>query len=173
LNKTCKIVISDEVNVSIKGLELEDRKKLVKKFKILDPTARFRPAYKLGRWDGSVSFFGLGGNTYLNLLESILVYIYDRHYDVEVEDLRNSPELIFDQVDENFWGDKVWPKGHPKEGELISLRDYQVEIINTFLKNPQSLQSISTGAGKCRTYDSTLLIEIENSDFANFLINKK
>ncbi len=173
MNKICKIVITDEVNVSIKGLELEDRKKLVKKFKILDPTARFRPAYKLGRWDGSVSFFGLGGNTYLNLLESILVYLYDRHYDVEVEDLRNSSELIFDQVDENFWGDKVWPKGHPKAGELISLRDYQVEIINTFLKNPQSLQSISTGAGKCRTYDSTLLIEIENSDFANFLINKK
>jgi superfamily II DNA or RNA helicase len=33
-------------------------------------------------------------------------------------------------------------------GESIQLRDYQVEIINNFLTNPQSLQEIATGAGK-------------------------
>ena len=45
-------------------------------------------------------------------------------------------------------GDKTWPKGHPAEGEKIRLRDYQVEVINNFLENPQSLQEVATGAGK-------------------------
>ena len=33
-------------------------------------------------------------------------------------------------------------------GQPIKLRDYQVEIVNNFLKNPQCLQEIATGAGK-------------------------
>ena len=34
------------------------------------------------------------------------------------------------------------------EGQPIVLRDYQVEIINNFLKNPQCIQEVATGAGK-------------------------
>ena len=44
-----------------------------------------------------------------------------------------------------------WPKGHPREGEPIMLRDYQVDAINRFIDNPQSLQEIATGAGKTIT----------------------
>ena len=44
-----------------------------------------------------------------------------------------------------------WPEGHPAEGEEIILRDYQVEAINNFANNPQSLQQIATGAGKTIT----------------------
>jgi superfamily II DNA or RNA helicase len=33
-------------------------------------------------------------------------------------------------------------------GQPIMLRDYQVEIINNFLENPQCIQEIATGAGK-------------------------
>jgi hypothetical protein len=51
------------------------------------------------------------------------------------------------------------------------LRDYQVEAINNFLANPQSLQQIATGAGKCRTYDSTMDIDVGNSEFAEYLLN--
>jgi superfamily II DNA or RNA helicase len=46
------------------------------------------------------------------------------------------------------FSDKVWPKGHTQEGEPIMLRDYQVEIVNNFLKNPQCIQEVATGAGK-------------------------
>jgi superfamily II DNA or RNA helicase len=42
----------------------------------------------------------------------------------------------------------VWPKGHEREGQPIVLRDYQVEIVNNFLENPQCLQEVATGAGK-------------------------
>jgi superfamily II DNA or RNA helicase len=51
-------------------------------------------------------------------------------------------------VDENSYGHVLWPKGHPQQGQPMQLRDYQVEIINTFLENPQCIQEVATGAGK-------------------------
>ena len=60
---SCKLVIKDEVNVKFENLSLEWRKRLSNKFKYEIPYARHLPAVKLGRWDGKVSFFGLGGTT--------------------------------------------------------------------------------------------------------------
>lgn len=181
---TCKIIIQDEVNVSIKGLSLDTRKALVKKFKFVDPTARYRPAYKLGRWDGSISFFGLGGTTYLAILEEVLVFLEAHDYSIELEDLRKSPQLSFEPVTEDFWGDRCWPKGHRFEGQPIRLRNDQVDVINIFLENPQCIQSIITGAGKtivtatlvkvCEKYGRTVtivpnksLVEQTEEDFVN------
>ena len=70
--KSCKLIIKDEVNLKVEGLPIEVRRKLVNAFKYQDPTARYRPSYQLGRWDGSVTLFGLGGNGYLNQLPKIL-----------------------------------------------------------------------------------------------------
>jgi superfamily II DNA or RNA helicase len=70
-------------------------------------------------------------------------------YDIELDDLRDyTTTFSFDKVSEDTFKDKNWPKGHPKEGESVVLRDYQIEIVNNFLENPQSLQEIATGAGK-------------------------
>ena len=66
----------------------------------------------------------------------------------EVEDQREKVDLAFTTVDKDYLKDKVWPKGHVAEGQNIELRDYQVEVINNFLKTPQSLQEVATGAGK-------------------------
>ena len=52
-----KLIIRDEVNVKIEGLDLVERKKLVDKFKYEIPGARYQPAVRLGRWDGKVAFF--------------------------------------------------------------------------------------------------------------------
>jgi superfamily II DNA or RNA helicase len=51
-------------------------------------------------------------------------------------------------MSETTFSNKTWPKGHPIEGQPIELRDYQVEIINNFLENPQCIQEVATGAGK-------------------------
>jgi superfamily II DNA or RNA helicase len=51
-------------------------------------------------------------------------------------------------VSEDTFKHKNWPEGHPIAGQPVVLRDYQISIINEFLKNPQSLQEIATGAGK-------------------------
>ena len=148
---SCKIIIKDEVNVKIENLDLTARKALVRKFKYEDPTARYRPAYKLGRWDGTVSFFGLGGTTYLSLLPQVLEYLESKNYYIELEDFRIEKKLEFLRIFEDFWGEKTWPEGHRFSGELIRLRDDQVEVINKFLENPQCIQEIATGFGKTIT----------------------
>jgi len=172
------------VNVKIENLDLDTRKALVRKFKYEDPTARYRPAYKLGRWDGTVSFFGLGGTTYLSMLPQVLEYLEEKNYYIELEDLRNSTELKFDEISEDFWGEKCWPTGHRFAGQPIRLRDDQVEVINKFLSNPQCIQEIATGFGKtittatlakiCEKYGRTVtivpnksLVEQTEEDFIN------
>jgi superfamily II DNA or RNA helicase len=181
---TCKIIIKDEVNVKIENLDLDTRKALVKKFKYEDPTARYRPSYKLGRWDGAINFFGLGGTTYLAMLEQVLEELENRNFNIEVEDLRTSPTLEFSEIFEDFWGQSTWPEGHRFAGELIRLRDDQVEVINKFLANPQCIQEIATGFGKtittatlakiCEKYGRTVtivpnksLVEQTEEDFIN------
>jgi superfamily II DNA or RNA helicase len=158
------------VNVKFEGLDLEMRKTLTNKFKYDIPYARYLPAYKLGRWDGKVSFFGLGGTTYVSMLEEALPLLEQKGWYVEVEDLRDPTQLNFSNITENYWKDQgvVWPKGHVAEGQPIVLRDYQVEVINNFLGNPQSLQEVATGAGKtiitatlshlCEPYGRSLVI---------------
>lgn len=147
--KKCKIIIRDEVNAKIEGLELTERKALVKRFEYEIPGARYLPSVRLGRWNGKVSYFQLGGSTYINLLEEIIPYLDECGYDIELEDTREyKTNFSFTKVIEDTFAHKKWPSGHPKEGESIKIRDYQVAIVNGFLNNPQCLQEIATGAGK-------------------------
>ena len=147
--KQVTIILRDEVNIRIEGLDLDTRRKLVNKFKYLNPAARYLPAVRLGRWDGKVAYFQLGGSTYVNLLPEIVPILEDEGYDIELEDLRTySSNFEFEAMREDTFADKVWPPGHERVGQPVVLRDYQVEIINNFLTNTQSLQEIATGAGK-------------------------
>jgi hypothetical protein len=147
--KQAILTIRDEVNVKIEGLDLDARKKLVNAFKYEDPTARYRPAYRLGRWDGKITYFQLGGSTYLNLLPEILPMLDDMGYDVELDDQRTySTQFNFSTVTEEMFAHHAWAAGHPRAGDPVMLRDYQVEIVNNFLSNPQCLQEVATGAGK-------------------------
>ncbi len=144
----CTIKIKDEVNVKLEGLDLATRRTLEKKLKFFMSYAYHVPAYKLGRWDGCVSFFSIGGSTFLNLLDRLLPVIQDEGYDIEIEDRRHHKDFTFEKVNENSFSNVTWPKGHPVEGDPIVLRDYQVDVINQFLDTPQCLQEIATGAGK-------------------------
>lgn len=147
--KQCKLIIKDEVNVKIEGLELAERKALMKKFEYEKPGARYLPSVRLGRWNGKISFFSLGGSSFVNLLPEILPVLDMAGYDIELEDLREySTTFTFNQITEDTFSQYTWPKGHPKEGDPVLFRDYQVKIVNDFLANPQALQEIATGAGK-------------------------
>ena len=147
--RTATIIIRDEVNIKIEGLELDARKKLVNTFKYEIPGARYQPSVRLGRWDGKVAYFQLGGSTYTNLLPEIIPILESYNYDIELDDQRDyTTTFTFNKVAEDTFSDKVWPKTHPLAGQPIMLRDYQVEIVNNFLENPQCLQEVATGAGK-------------------------
>jgi superfamily II DNA or RNA helicase len=150
--KQCRLIIKDEVNVKIEGLELGDRKTLMKMFEYEKPGARYSPSVRLGRWNGKVSYFSLGGTTFINLLPEILPLLDQAGYDIDLDDQRTYKTTFqFGQVSEDTFSNYTWPKGHPKVGEPIVLRDYQVEVINRFLENPQSIQEVATGAGKTIT----------------------
>lgn len=144
----CKIILKDEVNCKLEGLDLDTRKKLEKKLKFFLPYAYHVPAFKLGRWDGCVSYFTIGGVTYTNLLDDIIPELVNEGYAIELDDHRQVWDFDFVKVEENTFADRTWPKGHPVEGQPVQLRDYQVEIVNKFLETPHCLQEIATGAGK-------------------------
>jgi superfamily II DNA or RNA helicase len=146
----CKLVIVDEVNIKLVGLPVELRRKLANAFKYEVPGAKFTPAVKLGRWDGTVSLFGIHGFGFLSQLPRILEILQAHDYEIsEIEDRRHEHNIKFNEVSADFWGDRCWPRGHILEGKPIVLRDYQVEAVNNFIRSPQGIQVISTGAGKC------------------------
>ena len=147
--RTATITIRDEVNIKIEGLELDARRSLVNAFKYDVPYARYLPAVRLGRWDGKISYFQLGGSTYVNLLPEIIPILEKFNYDIDLDDQRDyTTTFEFAQVTADSYKHIAWPPGHPAAGEAMKLRDYQVEIINNFLANPQCLQEVATGAGK-------------------------
>jgi len=151
---TCKLIIEDEVNIKIEGLDVDVRRKLANALKFEVPYAKYMPQYKLGRWDGKVAFFGIGGSGYVNHLNTVSEVLQRNNVQIaDIEDRRHPIQLNFTPVTERYWADQgvCWPEGHPVAGTEIILRDYQVEAINNFLSHPQSLQQIATGAGKTIT----------------------
>lgn len=169
-----KLIIKDEVNCKIEGLSLADRNTLVKKFKYEVPGAKYQPSVRLGRWDGKVGFFSVGAQTYINLLPDIIPYLDEHGYEIEVEDKRDYRTTFdFTEITQNSYSHINWPKGHPKEGQPMELRDYQPEIINRFFQNPQCVQEIATGAGKCLAGDTVVRFDFdETTPFGQFVINK-
>ena len=131
------------------------------------------PSYKLGRWDGCIRYCDIGGRTYFHLLDKLLPIVTEDGYEIEVKDARKNWNFSFTNVTKDSYQHVVWPKKHPAEGEPIILRDYQVDIVNKFLDNPQCLQEVATGAGKtlvtavlshkCQGYGRTIVI-VPNKD---------
>ncbi len=151
---SCKLIIEDEVNIKLEGLDVDVRRKIANALKFEVPYAKHMPQYKLGRWDGKVAFFGISGTGYVNHLDVVCDILQKNNVEiVAIEDNRHPIDLKFIPVTERYWADQgvCWPKGHPEEGKPILLRDYQIEAVNNFLANPQSLQQIATGAGKTIT----------------------
>ena len=158
------------MNIKFEGLAVETRRKIANKLKFDLPYARHMPSYKLGRWDGTKTYFGIGGTGYLAHLDVILPIIEDAGYEIDIEDLRQHSQIEFEPITENYWADqgKTWPIGHPEAGTPIVLRDYQYDVVNKFLANTQALQEVATGAGKtittatlshlCEPYGRTMVI---------------
>ena len=146
--KTAQIIIENETSVKLDGLDLPTRRACVNAVKYFLPNARYSPAYKLGRWDGTTSFCTLGGRTYLNLLDKVLPVLTAHGYEFELVDQRLTHTFEFSEIDENFLSDISWPEGHRAAGQPIVLRDYQVTAINECINNLQSISVAPTSAGK-------------------------
>lgn len=148
MTKKTVLEIKDEVNIRFNGLDGDTRRKLKQATEYFLPHARYTPAFKLGRWDGKVSFCDIGGRSYINILDRLLPIVAQCGYEVEIQDHRQVWDLSMEEVDTDTFSHITWPDKHPMAGQPITLRDYQVEAVNRFLSNPQCLQQIATGAGK-------------------------
>lgn len=154
IEKFCKIIIKDEVNVEIKDLEPSTRRKLNEHFKFFIPGARFTTAYKYGKWDGKVSYFSLSGKTYYTLLEEIIPILERDNYVINDDtfvDERKPFSYDIKHITETYLYDNfgsVWPEDHMLAGQPILLRDYQVTAINKFIDNPQAIEELCTSFGK-------------------------
>lgn len=143
-----KLVVRDHVNCAFVGLDPALRRKLCDALKFTVPDAKYTPQFKLGRWDGTVSFCTVTGATYLNLVERVLPLIMDAGYEIDIDDKRPDRQFNFPDPTDRMFADRLWPLGHQLAGEPIVLRDYQVDVIRRYLDNLQSVQEVSTGAGK-------------------------
>jgi superfamily II DNA or RNA helicase len=158
LVKFCEIVIENETVIKLNGLDLITRKACANAVKYFLPHARYSPAYKLGRWDGTTSFCSMGGRTYLSMLDTMLPIIIESGYTFKIVDQRVSYDFTFSPIDETFFSHINWPKGHRMAGEPIVLRDYQVQVINECISNLQGIAVAPTAAGK--TIISTTLSKL-------------
>jgi len=146
--KKATLVLMDSVNCKFIGLDPITRKKFNETLKFVVPHARHTPQFKLKRWDGKISFGSISGTTYINLVERVLPLIIDAGYEIEIDDQRPEYNFNFPEITEDFVASRCWPPGHERAGDPIMLRDYQVDAINTFFQNHNSIAQISTGAGK-------------------------
>ncbi|AXH72832.1 MAG: helicase [Caudoviricetes sp.] len=187
IKKQFKLIIEDEVNIKFEGLDLETRKKCNRSQKYKDHSAQFTAKGRYGFWDGTVSFFSVGGRSYLNLLNEILPILEKQGYETNleqmfklnlIEDKRKAwPVFEFEPITEDYivknCPNPYWPEGHPMEGTPILLRDYQAEAINIFLQNQAAVEELATSFGKtitcaamahcCEKYGRTLVI-VPNKD---------
>jgi superfamily II DNA or RNA helicase len=144
-----KLVIQDEVNIRFLDLDVVTRRKMVKSLEFMLPYARHTPAYKLGRWDGKMSFCDIGARSYLNLLDILLPIVQNNGYEVEIEDLRDSAQTFeFEEVAEDSYSHIKWPTGHTMAGQPIMIKEHQLDVLNSYLNNITGINIAPTGSGK-------------------------
>jgi len=122
--KTCKLIIEDEVNIKLEGLEVDVRRKLANALKFEVPYAKYMPQYKLGRWDGKVAFFGIGGTGYVNHLDVVSDVLNKQG--VEINELKELAEKQKNSI--NMLNEETSTQEETSKDELTLRFD---EFINT------------------------------------------
>ena len=146
---TTTLQILDEVNIRFTDLSPECRRKMVSALEFYVPGAQYTPACRLGRWNGKMSFCDIGARSYINLLDKLLPIVQHYGYEVEIDDQRIPGEdFEFDLVTEDSYSHINWPKGHPLAGQPIKIKEHQLDVINSYLKNVTGINIAPTGAGK-------------------------
>lgn len=141
--------IQNEVTCNFIDLPAETRRKLTAKYKVFNPSNRYLPAVRLGRWDGKHPFFTLSGQTYINMLPAIFEDLINDGYDIELQDERTYiRDFEFEKINEDTYNYINWPEGHQLAGQPIKLRDHQVDAVNAMLENLQGVNILPTSSGK-------------------------
>jgi superfamily II DNA or RNA helicase len=135
-----KLHFVDEVLVKFEGLKGTDITYIIESTKMYVKGCFTQTAFKIGAWDGKESHFREDGFTFLYMLDKIIPLLEDLGYsgdDLEIVDHRQPtitpPSPITDNLLEAFG---------------ITLRYYQVDAVNTVIKNERGIIEAGTNAGK-------------------------
>jgi len=143
---TAKLIIEDEVNVRVKGLDPEAMSKAQEALTFWVPGYIHMPAYKLGRWDGKIRLFKASGATYLNLVDRIVDPLSQLGYDIEIqEDKRQTYDDLVEKIE--FINELVVSE-YEKDGKPIILWEHQVNAVNKGIENGGGVLELATGSGK-------------------------
>lgn len=166
MSKTCTIRILDEVNCAVLGLDDYHSKEMNKRYSPYMDGYFHSKKYKLGVWDGRISFYSKGGRTYTKLLPEIITQVHKWGYKISLIDNRSPVQLVMDKIGADYFKDK---------NETIELGDHQVDAVNAILSETGGIIRAGTGAGKSymiaalgRAYTEThglkVVIIVPNSD---------
>lgn len=142
-----KIIIQDEVNVALRGVDPDTLKTIRDELTYFVPGYQHMAKFKQGWWKGTISLMTPTGRTKLGLLPEVMPFLERRGYQVELEDKRMDWSHVSSQiafVDEDFHEGFFWKK----DNSPIVLRDYQIEAVNAALSAGSGILQLATGAGK-------------------------
>ncbi len=143
LMQSCKIIIKDEVNCELVGLDKQQLAYLYDKFGFHMDGYIFSPAYKLGRWDGKIRFFQQEGKSYVKLLHEIIPVLVSWGLDLDLDDRRVFKKAPTFVAHKDMFSHCIGYGDKPLE-----LRPYQVDIINALVAEGSGFAIAGTGAGK-------------------------
>lgn len=135
--KKAIIKVLDEVNCIVMGLGPKDNDYFKNLYSPFAEGYFFSKKYKLGVWDGKISFYSKGGKTYVQLLDEMVPEIRKRGYKLELIDNREIFELNVPLIDKDYFNEVG-----------IELGPHQVEAVNAITTNNGGIVLAATGAGK-------------------------
>ena len=145
----CTLTLLDEITFKLEGVPYDVRKKIHTRLKFENPAAKYMKTTRLYGWDGSITYFNLGGTGYIHHLSIVLDLLEKNDIVVSsVIDNRKSYNIKFEPISDDYWQNTTWPSGHQLQGQQIKLANHQVTAINTFLSCPQGIQQLPTSSGK-------------------------
>lgn len=146
---TAKLVILDEVNVSIRGIDPHTSDLISDKLSYYVPDHFFKASNIIGRWDGIIRLYKKRGNrTYLNLLKHAVPILIQQGYEIEiVEDKREDYTSVSSQLS-FIKEDSFSEYNYGENNESLSVREHQLEGVNRALRNGSGVLEMATGSGK-------------------------
>jgi superfamily II DNA or RNA helicase len=109
-------------------------------------------AYRQRIWDGFTNFFNKNNGKFLTgLLPEILMACKAHKEEVQILDQRTKVDFAVNEINSTFLH-SCTPAGSP----VITLEDYQVDLVNSAIKNKRGVIFAPTSAGKSLTMLSIL-----------------
>jgi superfamily II DNA or RNA helicase len=162
---TAIIKILDEINVVVVGLKQDHYNELYKRFGIFQDGYIFKPAYKIGRWDGKSRFFSKIGKTSIHLLDEVIPILKEFGYKISIIDNRSQVSTKVPIINSKYLSDFCDENGDP-----IILGEHQVEAVNSITSSAGGIILAGTGAGKSIMTAALIKLYNDNKQFRCLVI---